>query len=135
LLIKAIITGTTGMVGEGVLLECLNNPAVEQILVINRKPGEIYHPKLHEIIHADFMNLSAVELHLAGYDACFFCLGMSSVGISQQEYKHTTYDLTLNVAQVLAKSPPPWNWVNTKSRSMRSFRVWWTPRSPDMERG
>jgi N-acetyl-gamma-glutamylphosphate reductase len=69
---KTIITGATGMVGEGVLLECLNHPAVEQILVINRKPGGMSHPKLREIIHADFFNLAPIQPHLAGYDACFF---------------------------------------------------------------
>jgi nucleoside-diphosphate-sugar epimerase len=100
---KAIITGATGMVGEGVLLECLNHPAVEQILVINRKPGGISHPKLREIIHADFMNLTPIEPQLMGYDACFFCLGTSSVGLSQETYKRITYDLTMNVAQLLAK--------------------------------
>ena len=103
---KAIITGATGMVGEGVLLECLNDPAVEQILVINRKPGGMSHPKLREIIHTDFFNLASIEPQLAGYDACFFCLGVSSVGMSQQEYKHITYDLTLNVARLLAKGNP-----------------------------
>jgi hypothetical protein len=103
---KAIITGATGMVGEGILLECLNHPAVEQVLVINRKPGGMSHPKLREIVHTDFFNLSPIEHQLAGYDACFFCLGISSVGISPQEYKHVTYDLTLNVAQRLAKGNP-----------------------------
>jgi len=103
---KTIITGATGMVGEGVLLECLNHPAVEQILVINRKPGGVSHPKLREIIHTDFSNLASIESQLAGYDACFFCLGVSSVGMSQQEYKHITYDLTLNLAQLLAKGNP-----------------------------
>jgi hypothetical protein len=103
---KTIITGATGMVGEGVLLECLNHPAVEQVLVINRKPGGVSHPKLREIIHTDFLNLAPIEPQLAGYDACFFCLGVSSVGMSQQAYKHTTYDLTLNVAQLLAKDNP-----------------------------
>src|SRR5271170_1228346 len=85
--IKTIITGATGMVGEGVLLECLSHPDVEQVLVINRKPGGMPHPKLREIIRSDFMNLTPIEPQLAGYDACFFCLGISSVGISQQEYK------------------------------------------------
>src|ERR1700727_2699829 len=97
---KAIITGATGMVGEGVLLECLEHPEVEQVLVINRKPGGVSHPKLREIIHADFFNLAPIEPQLAGYDACFFCLGVSSVGMDKQEYKHITYDLTLNVGQL-----------------------------------
>ncbi|MBD0279503.1 MAG: epimerase [Flavisolibacter sp.] len=103
---KAIITGATGMVGEGVLLECLCHPDVEQVLVINRKPVGVSHPKLREIIHTDFFNLSPIEEQLSGYNACFFCLGVSSVGISKEEYKHITFDLTLNVAQVLAKLNP-----------------------------
>ena len=101
--IKAITTGATGMVGEGVLLECLNHPDVEQVLVINRKPGGRSHPKLTEIIHKDFFDLTSIENQLRGYNACFFCLGVSSVGINNDEYKHLTYDLTMNVAQVLAK--------------------------------
>jgi nucleoside-diphosphate-sugar epimerase len=104
--IKAVITGATGMVGEGVLLECLNHPDVEQVLVVNRKPGGVAHPKLREIIHADFFNLSSIEAQLIGYNACFFCLGISSVGVSDEEYKHITYDLTLNVAELLAKLNP-----------------------------
>lgn len=104
--IKTIITGATGMVGEGVLLECLDHPAVEQVLVINRKPGGRSHPKLREIIHADFSNLTSIESQLVGYDACFFCLGVSSVGMSEQEYKRITYDLTLSFARVLAKGNP-----------------------------
>jgi uncharacterized protein YbjT (DUF2867 family) len=104
--IKAIITGATGMVGEGVLLECLNHPDVERILVINRKPGGVSHPKLREIIHADFFNLAPMESQLAGYNACFFCLGISSIGMSEADYKHVTYDLTLNVGQLLAKLNP-----------------------------
>jgi len=103
---KTIITGATGMVGEGVLLECLNNPGVDQVLVINRKPGGVSHPKLREVIHADFFNLSPIEQQLVGFDACFFCLGVSSVGMSKEEYRHITYDLTLNVAQLLAKCNP-----------------------------
>lgn len=101
--IKAIITGATGMVGEGVLLECLAHPDVEQVLVINRKPGGVSHPKLREVIHADFFDLAPIESQLAGYNACFFCLGVSSVGMDPDAYKRVTYDLTLNVGQTLAK--------------------------------
>ena len=104
--IKAIITGATGMVGEGILLECLNDPSVTQILVINRKPGGVSHPKLREIVHTDFFDLTPIESQLVGYDACFFCLGVSSVGMSNEEYKHLTYDLTMHVANVLAKQSP-----------------------------
>ena len=94
------------MVGEGVLLECLTHPDVEQVLVINRKPGGVAHPKLREVIHGDFFNLLPIEQQLMGFDACFFCLGVSSVGMSKEEYRHVTYDLTMNVAQLLAKLNP-----------------------------
>jgi hypothetical protein len=104
--IKAIITGATGMVGEGVLLECLDHPDVEQVLVINRKPGGVSHPKLREVIHKDFFDLAPIEPQLAGCNACFFCLGVSSVGMSKEEYKRTTYELTVNVGQVLARLNP-----------------------------
>jgi uncharacterized protein YbjT (DUF2867 family) len=103
---KAIITGATGMVGEGVLLECLNHLDMEQISVINRKPGGVSHPKLREIIHKDFFDLRPIEQQLSGFDACFFCLGVSSVGMSAAEYRHITYDLTLNVARLLVKLNP-----------------------------
>jgi hypothetical protein len=94
------------MVGEGVLLECLSHPDVEQILVINRKAGGVSHPKLREIIHLDFFNLAAIEPQLIGYNACFFCLGVSSVGMRKEEYRHITYDLTLNVGKMLANLNP-----------------------------
>ncbi|NBA85564.1 epimerase [Emticicia sp. CRIBPO] len=104
--IKAIVTGATGMVGEGVLLECLKNPEVEQVLVINRRPGGISHPKLKEIIHGDFFNLAPIEKELSGYNACYFCLGVSSVGMSKEDYKHFTFDLTVNFGQLMAKLNP-----------------------------
>ncbi|SOD99529.1 NAD-dependent epimerase/dehydratase family protein [Spirosoma fluviale] len=104
--IKAIITGATGMVGEGVLHECLQQPDVEAVLLINRKPSGVSHPKVTEIIHKDFFNLSSIESQLSGYNACFFCLGVSSVGMKEDEYRHLTYDLTLNVAKTLARLNP-----------------------------
>jgi uncharacterized protein YbjT (DUF2867 family) len=104
--IRAIITGATGMVGEGVLLECLDHADIVQVLVINRKPAGVSHPKLHEIIHADFFNLASIEQQLIGFDACFFCLGVSSVGIGKDEYAHVTHDLTLSMARLLAKLNP-----------------------------
>jgi uncharacterized protein YbjT (DUF2867 family) len=101
--IKAIITGSTGMVGEGVLYECLNHPDVVEILVINRRPCGYTHPKLKEIIHADFFDFSTIEDRLTGYNACFFCLGVSSVGISKEDYYQKTYVLTLHVATTLSR--------------------------------
>lgn len=102
--LKVIITGATGMVGEGVLYECLHHPAVETVLVINRKPCGIVHPKLKEIIHKNFFDMAPISQHLQGYDACFFCLGVSSLGMKEEEYTKFTYTLTLHVAEVLARS-------------------------------
>jgi uncharacterized protein YbjT (DUF2867 family) len=104
--ITAIVTGATGMVGEGVLIECLKHPDVEKVLVINRKPGGVSHPKLREIVHADFFDLAPIQEQLSGYSACFFCLGVSSVGMGKEEYRHVTYDLTLNMAGLLATLNP-----------------------------
>jgi hypothetical protein len=104
--LKVIITGSTGMVGEGVMLECLDNPGVEEVLVVNRRSVGRSHPKLREIIHSDFFDLEPIAPQLAGYDACFFCLGVSSVGMKKDAYKHVTYNLTLNVARVLARQNP-----------------------------
>ncbi|GGM92066.1 epimerase [Dyadobacter beijingensis] len=104
--IRAIITGTTGMVGEGVLLECLESPDVESVLIINRKPLGISHPKLREIIHTDFYDLSAIEGQLGGYNACYFCLGVSSVGMKEPGYRRVTYDLTMHVAGTLSRLNP-----------------------------
>jgi hypothetical protein len=104
--IKAIITGSTGMVGEGILHECLQHPSVDSILVINRRPCGITHPKLKEIIHIDFFDLLPIESRLSGYNACFFCAGVSSVGMKQPEYTRITYELTMNFAQTLSKLNP-----------------------------
>ncbi|CCH53218.1 hypothetical protein BN8_02295 [Fibrisoma limi BUZ 3] len=104
--IRAIITGATGMVGEGVLHECLKHPDVERVLVINRKPGGVSHPKLTELIHTDFFDFSAIEDQLAGYNACFFCLGVSSVGMNEADYHRLTYDLTQHVARTLVRLNP-----------------------------
>ncbi len=104
--IRAIITGATGMVGEGVLHICLQHPDVEAVLVINRKPCGVTHPKLKEIIHADFFDLSPIENQLSGYNACFFCLGVSSIGMKEPEYYRLTYTLTLHVAGTLSRLNP-----------------------------
>ena len=104
--IKSIITGATGMVGEGVLHECLKHPRVEKVLVINRRPCGVKHEKLLEIIHNDFYDLSVIEDKLDGYNACYFCMGVSSMGLKEGAYKKITYDLTLHVAQTLFKLNP-----------------------------
>jgi nucleoside-diphosphate-sugar epimerase len=104
--ISVIITGATGMVGEGVLLECLADARVGRVLVINRKPSGVSHPKLAEIVHADFFDLAAIQARLAGYDACFFCLGVSSVGMGEADYARVTQDLTLELGRALARLNP-----------------------------
>jgi len=104
--ITAIITGSTGMVGEGVLHVCLNSPDVESVLVVNRKPCGVSHTKLTEIIHKDFMDLSSIEDQLSGYNACYFCAGISSIGKKENEYRRITYDLTLDFANTLVKLNP-----------------------------
>lgn len=101
--VRAIITGVTGMVGEGVLHECLHDNQVEAVLVLSRKPIGVSHPKLTEIIHNDFFDVTPIQDQLVGYNACFFCLGVSSVGMKEPEYRRMTYTLTLHVAQVLSK--------------------------------
>jgi uncharacterized protein YbjT (DUF2867 family) len=104
--IKAIVTGATGMVGEGVLHECLLNTEVEEVLIINRKPSAESHPKLKEIVHLDFFDFTSIEGNLSGYNACFFCLGVSSIGMKEAEYNHLTYDLTMHVAKTLLRINP-----------------------------
>jgi hypothetical protein len=104
--IKTIITGTTGMVGEGILHECLLHPDVESVLVINRRPCNIQHEKLREIIHKDFADLSGIEKYLSGYNACYFCAGISSIGKNEDEYKFITYNLTISFARTLSKLNP-----------------------------
>ncbi len=103
---KVILFGATGMVGQGVLRECLVDPGVERVLVVGRSPTGQQNAKLKEILHADFFDFSAIESELTGYDACFFCLGVSSVGMEEQRYRHLTYDLTLATATMLARLNP-----------------------------
>ena len=101
--LQVLITGSTGMVGEGVLHVCLQNPKVAKVVVLNRKTLGWSHPKMTEIIHPDFYNLKAVENQLTGLDACFFCLGVSSVGMDAETYYRVTYTLTMHVAETLSR--------------------------------
>ncbi|RYE25636.1 MAG: epimerase [Sphingobacteriales bacterium] len=104
--IKVIVTGASGMVGEGVAIECLDNPQISEVLVIGRRPSGLQHPKLKEVLHNDFMNLEPIAQHFAGYDACFFCLGVTSVGKKEDEYTKLTYDLTMGAARLMAQKSP-----------------------------
>ncbi|NNG27485.1 MAG: NAD-dependent epimerase/dehydratase family protein [Ignavibacteriaceae bacterium] len=104
--IKAIITGATGMVGEGVLHECLQHTDVESVLVVNRKPCGVKHEKLKEIIHKDFFDLTSIEEQFRDYNVCYFCAGVSSIGKKEDEYTRLTYQLTMNFANTLVKLNP-----------------------------
>ncbi len=103
---KVILFGATGMVGQGVLRECVLDPDVQHILSIVRTPSGQHHPKLRELVHTNFFDYSAIEPELTGFDACFFCLGVSSAGMDEAKYKHLTYDLTLAAATTLARLNP-----------------------------
>lgn len=103
---NVILFGATGMIGRGVLRECLRDDSVESVLAVGRTPLAVTHPKLRELVRADPSDLSAPELDLAAYDACFFCLGVSSVGMKEEEYRRVTYDLTLAAARTLAAANP-----------------------------
>lgn len=99
--IKVIITGATGMVGEGVLFECLQNEKVSEVLIVSRRHYDLQHPKLNELIVPDFLKMEEYAEKVKGYDACFFCAGVSSVGMKEDKYRHLTYDTTMAFAKAL----------------------------------
>lgn len=104
--LKVIITGATGMVGEGVLYECLQHAGVEKVLVITRNPTGYSHPKLTEIIHSNFLDISPLAESIKGYDACYFCLGVTSLGKNEAEYTKLTHTLTMSFATTLSTFNP-----------------------------
>jgi uncharacterized protein YbjT (DUF2867 family) len=103
---KVILFGATGMVGQGVLRECLLDPDVTEVLSVGRSQSGVQHAKLREVLHDDFTDFSRIEAQLAGYDACFFCLGVSSIGMDAERYRHLTYDVTMAAAKTLARLNP-----------------------------
>jgi uncharacterized protein YbjT (DUF2867 family) len=122
---NAILFGASGMVGQGVLRECLLDPGVEKVLSIGRSATGIDNPKLSEIKHANIADLSAIRDRLSGYDACFFCLGVSSVGMSEADYRRVTFDYAVGAARTLAELNPQMTFVfvsgagtNSASRTM-----------------
>ena len=125
---KVILFGATGMVGQGVLRECLLDAGVESVLAAGRSPTGQRHAKLNEIVHDNFLDYSAVEPQLSGYDTCFFCLGVSSVGMDEERYRHLTYDITLAAARTLAKLNPQMVFVYVTGRgtdSTEQVRLMW----------
>jgi len=117
---RVILFGATGMVGQGVLRECLLDPGVESVLAIGRSPTGQRHAKLREILHGNFFDFSSIESQLTGYDACFFCLGVSSIGMSEERYRRLTYDITLAAATTLAKLNPGMVFTYVSGRSTDS---------------
>jgi uncharacterized protein YbjT (DUF2867 family) len=107
-----LLFGATGMVGQGVLRECLLDPDVDSILSIVRSPsGQVSEKKVSELVHDNFFDFSAIEHELTGYDACFFSLGVTSAGKAEEQYRHITYDITLAAARTLAKVNPQMTFV------------------------
>src|SRR6202047_5458988 len=125
---KVILFGATGMVGQGCLRECLLDADVESVLAVGRSPTGQRHAKLREIVHDNFLDFSGIESQLAGYDACFFCLGVSSVGMSEERYRHLTYDITMAAAAALARQNPQMVFVSVTGRgtdSTEAGRLMW----------
>jgi uncharacterized protein YbjT (DUF2867 family) len=103
---NVVLFGASGMVGQGVLIECLDDPEVRQVVSVVRRPTGVTNPKLTEVVHTDFFDYAAIEPSLRDVDACFFCLGVSSLGMKEDDYRHTTYDLTMAAAQTLHSLNP-----------------------------
>ncbi|MGA2055880.1 MAG: NAD(P)H-binding protein [Bradyrhizobium sp.] len=117
---KVILFGATGMVGQGVLRECLLDSGIESVLAVGRSPIGERQPKLREIVRGDFTDYSDVEAQLTGYDACFFCLGVSSIGMEEDRYRHFTYDITLAAAKTLSRLNPQMVFVYVTGRGTDS---------------
>lgn len=125
---KVIITGATGMVGEGVLMECLAHPQITQVLSVSRKSAAITHPKLKEYLIPDFLSLKENDENLKGYDACFFCAGVSSIGMKEAEYSHITYTTTLHFATMVLQQNPQSTFIYVSGASTDSSetgRIMW----------
>lgn len=125
---KVILFGATGMVGQGVLRECLRDPDVTDVLTVGRSAIGQRNAKLREIVTTDFLDLSAIESELSGCDACFFCLGVTSLGLSEERYRHLTYDITMAVARTLARLNPGMTFVyvtGAGADSTERGRVMW----------
>jgi uncharacterized protein YbjT (DUF2867 family) len=125
---KVLIFGATGMVGQGVLRECLAAPDVENVVAIGRSATGIENPKLKEIAHKDMSSYEGLDDQLTGFDACFFCLGVSSAGMSESDYQRVTYDLTLAAAKTLSRLNPDMAFIYVSGMSTDSSemgRVMW----------
>jgi uncharacterized protein YbjT (DUF2867 family) len=125
---NALIFGATGMIGQGVLRECLLDPDVSIVLTVGRSATGQKHEKLRELVHADLLDFSAVEFQLEGFDACFFCLGVTSAGLTEEQYRRVTYDIAMAAARTLVKLNPGMTFVfvsGTGTDSTESGRTMW----------
>ncbi|MCB2208251.1 MAG: epimerase [Bacteroidetes bacterium] len=125
---RVIITGATGMVGKGVLFECLNHKSISEVLVIGRNAVDVDHPKLKQLVHKDFSDFRTVKEQLTGYNGCFYCLGISAAGLNEDQYRKITYDYTLALAKVLLELNPgmTFNYVSGQGTdSSEQGRVMW----------
>src|SRR5882672_1012146 len=121
---KVILFGATGMVGQGILRECQRDDGVETVLVIGRNSVGLTHPKLRELISKDLFDFSAASADLQGYDACFFCLGVSSAGMNETDYTRITYDLTLGWAKLLAEINPATTFIYVSGAGTGGKSMW-----------
>jgi uncharacterized protein YbjT (DUF2867 family) len=121
---KVILFGATGMVGKGVLRQCLLDPNIESILSIGRKPSGVSNPKLRDLVRADMFDFDVNAADLNAYDTCFFCLGVSSVRMSEAEYTHLTYDLTMGWAHALARGNPAMRFLYVSGMGTGSKAMW-----------
>jgi uncharacterized protein YbjT (DUF2867 family) len=121
---KVILFGATGMVGAAVLRQCLLDPEVESVVSIGRKPSGVTHPKLRDLVRPDMFDFNLTAGELSGYDACFFCLGVSSVRMSEAEYTHLTYDLTMGWARVLARENPSMRFLYVSGMGTGGKSMW-----------
>jgi hypothetical protein len=121
---KVILFGATGMVGRGVLRECLRDDGIATVLVIGRSSTGATHPKLHELIRNDLFDFDPAGADLRGYDACFFCLGVSSVGLSEADYTHLTFDLTMGWAHTLARFNPAMTFIYVSGAGTGGKAMW-----------
>jgi len=125
---NVVLFGASGMVGQGVLRECLLDPEVEQVLLIGRSAIGMQRPKLRELVRRDLFDYSDIESDLAGYDACFFCLGISAAGLSEDDYRRVNYDLPLAAANALLKVNPGMTFIyvsGTGTDSTERGRTMW----------
>jgi uncharacterized protein YbjT (DUF2867 family) len=125
---KVLIFGATGMVGQGVLRECLLDPGVQAVETVGRTASDVQHPKLREVVHQDLFNYSSIEGELSGFDACFFCLGITSAGMTEADYERVTYGITMAAAETLSRLNPQMTFVYVSGAgtdSSEAGRVMW----------